>query len=143
MRGEKQDTQTYKMGETFTDVGGSARHLGKAKMGKLISKGTAYRQLRLPNQHSDIIGDIAQVHETAYDGKQAFLVVTEQTAPNNSTVLKTQEKSLKPKEDEHGLKKPNKRQRASRGGVAWLSYGPVEATTRVRISPSALCFFDS
>ncbi len=51
-------------------------YLGKAKIGKLISKGTAYPQLRLPGQHAHVIGDMADVHEAEYDGKQAFSVTT-------------------------------------------------------------------
>ncbi len=35
------------------------------------------------------------------------------------------------------LKNENEVKNESRGGVDWLSYGPVEATTRVRIPPSA------
>ncbi len=37
------------------------------------------------------------------------------------------------------LKKENEAKNECRGGVDWLSYGPVEATTRVRIPPSAFC----
>jgi hypothetical protein len=37
------------------------------------------------------------------------------------------------------LKKGNEAKSECRGGVAWPSYGPVEATTRVRIPPSAFC----
>ncbi len=118
------------------------RYIGKAKIGKLISKGTAYPQLRLPRQYSQVIGDVADVHETEYDGKHAFLVVTEKALPHNSTVLNPSEKSLKPKERVQSLEQPIKPQKSRRGGVAWLSYGPVEATTRVRISPSAFCFFN-
>ncbi len=73
-------------------------HLGKAKIGKLISKGTAYPQLRLPRQYSHVIGDRADVHETAYEGKQAFLVVTEKAMSSNSAVLNPAKESLKPKE---------------------------------------------
>ncbi len=61
------------------------RCLGKAKIGKLISTGTAYPQLRLPRQYSQVIGIMADVHETEYDGKQAFLGVTERALSNDST----------------------------------------------------------
>ncbi len=140
MSSTKQDTQPYKMRQSSTDAGNSVRYLGKAKIGKLISKGTAYPQLCLPRKHSDVIGDTADVYETAHDGKQAFLVVTEKAPSNDSTVLNLDEKSSNRAQTCTSSKKQINVKKPSRGGVAWLSYGPVEATTRVRISPSASCF---
>jgi hypothetical protein len=63
--------------------------IGKSKIGKLSAKGNDYPQLRLPKRCSQAIGDIANIFETRYQGKQAFLIVTEHGMSNDNTVLKT------------------------------------------------------
>jgi hypothetical protein len=72
------------------------RYAGKSKIGKLSTKGINYPQLRLPSGYCDTIGQVADVIETEYEGRRAFLIVTEQTAPNSDTVLKPSAKVLKP-----------------------------------------------
>ncbi len=72
------------------------RHIGRSKIGKLSAKGITYPQLRLPHQYSSTIGDVAGIFETEHEGKQAFLIVTEQRAPKSDTVLKPSAKVLKP-----------------------------------------------
>jgi hypothetical protein len=63
--------------------------IGRSKIGKLSAKGITYPQLRLPKSYSHAIGDIANIFETQFEGKQAFLIVTEHSMPNNNIVLKT------------------------------------------------------
>jgi hypothetical protein len=54
------------------------QHIGKSKIGSLSArKGVRYPQLRLPQQCSDVIGDMADIFETERDGKRAFLIVSE------------------------------------------------------------------
>ncbi|MGA3198297.1 MAG: hypothetical protein ABSD89_02710 [Halobacteriota archaeon] len=71
------------------------QYSGKAKIGKLSAKGFEYPQLRLPKQYSNIIGKTANIYEGEHEGKQAFLIVTERTVPNNDSVLKPSEEVLK------------------------------------------------
>ena len=68
------------------------RYVGKSKIGKLSAKGNDYPQLRLPQQYSDTIGEIASIFETEHEGKQAFLVVTERSVLSDNTVLKSKMK---------------------------------------------------
>ncbi len=117
------------------------RFLGTAKIGRLVANGITYPQLRLPKQKTDTIGDKACIYETSHEGKQAFLIVTERDASEERTLFKKSEQFLKTEESVQCGEKADRPQTTRRGGVAWLSYGPVEATTRVRISPSAFCFF--
>ena len=72
------------------------QHIGKSKIGKLSAKGNDYPQLRLPLQYANTVGEIADVFETEHEGKQAFLIVTEQSVPKEDTVLKPTEEVLKP-----------------------------------------------
>jgi len=72
------------------------QHIGKSKIGKLSAKGIDYPQLRLPLQYANTVGEIADVFETEHEGKQAFLIVTEQSVPKEDTVLKPTEEVLKP-----------------------------------------------
>ncbi len=72
------------------------QNIGKSKIGKLSAKGNDYPQLRLPLQYANTVGEIADVFETEHEGKQAFLIVTEQSVPKEDTVLKPTEEVLKP-----------------------------------------------
>ena len=72
------------------------QRVGKSKIGRLNAKNLSYPQLRLPHQYFSTIGDVASVFETQHEGKQAFLIVTEHTVPNQNTVLKPSEEVLKP-----------------------------------------------
>ena len=72
------------------------QHIGKSKIGKISAKGNDYPQLRLPLQYANTVGEIADVFETEHEGKQAFLIVTEQSVPKEDTVLKPTEEVLKP-----------------------------------------------
>ncbi|HYC20777.1 MAG TPA: hypothetical protein VEF35_09250 [Candidatus Bathyarchaeia archaeon] len=63
--------------------------IGKSKIGKLSAKGIEYPQLRLPKTHSRVIGDVADIFETEYEDKQAFVIVTEQSPLKDDTVLKS------------------------------------------------------
>jgi hypothetical protein len=67
------------------------QHIGKSKIGKISAKGNDYPQLRLPLQYANTVGEIADVFETEHEGKQAFLIVTEQSVPKEDTVLKPTE----------------------------------------------------
>jgi hypothetical protein len=69
--------------------------LGKAKIGRLSAKGIDYPQLRLPRKYSWIVGKSADIFATEYEGKQAFLVVTGYSMPNDDAVLKPNEEVLK------------------------------------------------
>ena len=71
--------------------------IGTSKIGKLSVKGFDYPQLRLPKSCSRAIGDLANIFETEYGGKQAFLIVTEKDMSNSDMVLKPSSKVLKPK----------------------------------------------
>ena len=72
------------------------QHIGKSKIGKISAKGNDYPQLRLPLQYANTVGEIADVFETEHEGKQAFLIVKEQSVPKEDTVLKPTEEVLKP-----------------------------------------------
>jgi hypothetical protein len=76
----------------------TVQRVGKSKIGRLNAKNLSYPQLRLPYQYSSTIGDVASVFETQHEGKQAFLIVTEHSVPNEHTVLKPSEEVLKPVE---------------------------------------------
>jgi hypothetical protein len=69
--------------------------IGKSKIGKLSAKGNHYPQLRLPPQYANTVGEVADVFETEHEGKQAFLIVTEHSVPNEDMVLKPSEEVLK------------------------------------------------
>jgi hypothetical protein len=73
------------------------QHVGKSKIGRLRAKNIDYPQLRLPQQYSSTIGDVAGVFETAHEGKQALLIVTEHSVSNEDIVLKPSEEILKPR----------------------------------------------
>ena len=47
-------------------------------------------------KNANTVGEIADVFETEHEGKQAFLIVTEQSVPKEDTVLKPTEEVLKP-----------------------------------------------
>ena len=64
------------------------QHIGKSKIGKLSAKGIDYLQLRLPKLYFDAVGKTACIYETEHEGRQAFLIVTEQSVPKEDTVLK-------------------------------------------------------
>jgi hypothetical protein len=84
-------------------IGVAMQLIGKSKIGSLSArKGVRYPQLRLPQRFSEIMGDTADVFETESEGKQAFLVVTEQAMPNCNSVLKPNEEVLK-QQPERGL----------------------------------------
>ncbi len=70
------------------------QRVGKSKIGRLRAKNIDYPQLRLPQQYSSTIGDVAGVFETVHEGKQASLIVTEHTAPTEDMVLKPSEESM-------------------------------------------------
>jgi hypothetical protein len=72
------------------------KFVGKSKIGKLSAKGIEYPQLRLPKSYAQAIGDTANIFETQYEGKQAFLIVTERSVSNNNIVLKNNQEVLKP-----------------------------------------------
>jgi hypothetical protein len=68
------------------------QHIGKSKIGILSArKGVRYPQLRLPQQCSDVIGDMADIFETECGGKRAFLIVTDQAVSKGDSVLKQSE----------------------------------------------------
>jgi uncharacterized small protein (DUF1192 family) len=69
--------------------------IGKSKIGKLSAKGNDYPQLRLPKLYYDAVGKTARIYETEHEGRQAFLIVTEQSVPKEDTVLKPSEEVLK------------------------------------------------
>ena len=70
--------------------------IGKSKIGSLSArKGVRYPQLRLPQQCSDVIGEMANIFETESEGKRAFLIVTDQAMPKGDSVLKQSEEVLK------------------------------------------------
>jgi len=47
-------------------------HLGISKIGKLSAKGITYPQLRLPPEHSDVIGQVADIIATEHNSKRAL-----------------------------------------------------------------------
>ena len=113
-------------------------YVGDAKIGKVTGNGGTYPQLRLPKAHADLIGKQAHLFEITKDGQTAFLISTDEGLNQSTEGLNQSEEAKLPKrENPHGTIRLS---RLCRGGVAWLSYGPVEATTRVRISPSAFDF---
>ncbi len=70
--------------------------IGKSKIGELSAKkDRVYAQIRPPSQLADMIGEIADIFETEHNGRRAFLLVTDQSVPNDSTVLQPDEKSCK------------------------------------------------
>ncbi len=69
--------------------------IGRSKIGKLSAKGINYPQLRLPKRYFDSVGKTASIYETEHEGRQAFLIVTEQSMPKEDTVLKPSEEVLK------------------------------------------------
>ena len=114
------------------------QYVGDAKIGKLTGNGGTYPQLRLPKSHAHLIGKKAQLFEITKDGQTAFLISTgDGLNPSTEGLNQNEDAKLPKRENPHGT---IRRSRLCRGGVAWLSYGPVEATTRVRISPSAFDF---
>ena len=118
--------------------GETLHYVGDAKIGKVTGNGGAYPQLRLPKVHADLIGKTAHLFEITKDGQKAFLISTDDGLNPSTVGLNQSEDAKLPKrENPHGTIRLS---RLCRGGVAWLSYGPVEATTRVRISPSAFDF---
>ena len=113
-------------------------YVGDAKIGKLTGNGGTYLQLRLPKTHATLIGKKAHLFEITEDGQTTFLISTGDGLNQSTEGLNQGEEAKLPKrENPHGTIRLS---RLCRGGVAWLSYGPVEATTRVRISPSAFDF---
>jgi hypothetical protein len=121
------------------EIRGEALHyVGDAKIGKLTGNGGTYPQLRLPKTHSHLVGKTAHLFEIIKDGQTTFLISTDDGLNQSTEGLNQSEAAKLPKrENPHGTIRIS---RLCRGGVAWLSYGPVEATTRVRISPSAFDF---
>jgi hypothetical protein len=116
-------------------------YVGDAKIGKVTGNGGAYPQLRLPKTHADSIGKKAHLFKITKEGQTAFLISTSDGLNLSTEGLNQSEDAKLPKrENPHGTIRLS---RLCRGGVAWLSYGPVEATTRVRISPSAFCLLIS
>ena len=116
---------------------GALQYVGDAKIGATGNGGT-YPQLRLPKAHADLIGKTAHLFEITKDGQTVFLISTGDGLNQSTEGLNQSEEAKLPKrENPHGTIRLS---RLCRGGVAWLSYGPVEATTRVRISPSAFVF---
>ena len=116
-------------------------YVGDAKIGKLTGNRGTYPQFRLPKTHAYLIGKKAHIFEITKGGQSAFLISTSDGLNQSTEGLNQSEDAKLPKrENPHGTIHLS---RLCRGGVAWLSYGPVEATTRVRISPSAFCFLFS
>ena len=116
----------------------AVHYVGDAKIGKLNGNGGKYPQLRLPKTHAHLIGKKAHLFEITKDGQTAFLISTTEGLNQSAEGLNQSEEAKLPKrEHPHGIRRLST---MCRGGVAWLSYGPVEATTRVRISPSAFVF---
>ena len=114
------------------------QYVGDAKIGKLTGNGGTYPQLRLPKTYAKLIGKTAHLFEITKDGQTAFLISTgDGLNPSTEGLNQSEEAKLPKRENPHGTIRLS---RLCRGGVAWLSYGPVEATTRVRISPSAFEF---
>jgi len=75
------------------------RYIGKSKIGPLYSKGSIiYPQIRLPQRFSDIIGEVAHIFETKYDGKRAFFILTGELDERESKFFKLGKKVLKPKQ---------------------------------------------
>jgi hypothetical protein len=72
------------------------KFIGKSKIGKLSAKGIEYPQLRLPKNYSQTIGNVAKILEMQYDGRRAFLIVTEQSVSSDNVVLKNDREVLKP-----------------------------------------------
>jgi hypothetical protein len=122
------------------EIRGEALHyVGDAKIGKLTGNGGIYPQLRLPKRHAHLIGKIAHLFEITKDGQTSFLISTgDGLNPSPVGLNLSEDVKLPERENPHGTICLS---RLCRGGVAWLSYGPVEATTRVRISPSAFDFW--
>jgi hypothetical protein len=116
-------------------------YVGDAKIGKVTGNGGTYPQLRLPKTHAHLIGKKAHLFDITKDGQTTFLISTDKSLNQSTEGLNLNEEAKLPKrENPHGIIRLS---RLCRGGVAWLSYGPVEATTRVRISPSAFGFRQS
>ena len=113
-------------------------YVGDAKIGKVTGNGGTYPQLRLPKDYADLIGKKAHLFKITKEGQTAFLISISDGLNQSTKGLNQSEDAKLPKrENPHGTIRLS---RLCRGGVAWLSYGPVEATTRVRISPSAFDF---
>jgi hypothetical protein len=56
-------------------------YVGKSKINTLYAKrNTAYPQIRLTQQYSDVIGKIAHIFETDHNGDKAFLLVLKEEA---------------------------------------------------------------
>ncbi len=71
--------------------------IGKSKISPLYSKGgIIYPQIRLPQQYNDIIGEIAHIFETEYDGKRAFFILTRELEEKESKFFKRGNTVLKP-----------------------------------------------
>lgn len=49
----------------------------------------------MPQQYTDVIGEMANIFETESDGKRAFLIVTDQAMPKGDSVLRQSEEVLK------------------------------------------------
>ena len=113
-------------------------YVGDAKIGKLTRNGGTYPQLRVPKTHAHLIGKKAHPFEISKDGQTSILIsIGDGLKPSTEGLNLSEDAKLPKSENLHGTIRAL---RPCRGGVAWLSYGPVEATTRVRISPSAFDF---
>ena len=75
------------------------RYIGKSKIGPLYPKGSIiYPQIRLPQRYNDIIGEVAHIFETEYDGKRAFFILTTELEEIESKFFKRGNKVLKPEQ---------------------------------------------
>jgi len=100
-------------------------YVGDAKIGKLTGNGGTYPQLRRPKTYAHLIGKKAHLFEITKDGQTALLISTGDGLNLSTEGLSQSEDAKLPKrENPHGTIRLS---RLCRGGVAWLSYSPVES----------------